>query len=296
MMAQFPPAGWYRDPDGGGAPRWWDGHSWAAPQAPVPNARRSSDARSSRIVIAATVAGVALFFAVIGAVTGGIGGFLSILGLSALVVGIIAVAKGGIASLAIRNRALGGAVLAAGFVVMFTGGGVGAATSPRPVALVEVGSERDATHTTPSPTATTVMTEIVETQAIPFESVTVDDPSSPSGTSVVSVVGVDGVLTLTYRITSTDGIETGREKVSEVVTTAPIAQVTSVGSRVDRLPVAAAPSGGCDPNYTPCVPIASDVDCAGGSGNGPAYVNGPVTVIGNDIYDLDRDGDGTACE
>lgn len=52
----------------------------------------------------------------------------------------------------------------------------------------------------------------------------------------------------------------------------------------------------CDPNYDPCVPVASDVDCAGGSGNGPAYVSGPVTVIGTDIYGLDRDGDGIACE
>lgn len=52
----------------------------------------------------------------------------------------------------------------------------------------------------------------------------------------------------------------------------------------------------CDPNYSPCVPIASDVDCAGGSGNGPAYVRGPIRVIGTDIYDLDRDGDGIACE
>jgi hypothetical protein len=43
------------------------------------------------------------------------------------------------------------------------------------------------------------------------------------------------------------------------------------------------------------VPIASDVDCAGGSGDGPAYT-GPVTVTGSDIYDLDSDSDGTACE
>ncbi|MGE2717750.1 hypothetical protein ACQI4L_27130 [Mycolicibacterium litorale] len=55
--------------------------------------------------------------------------------------------------------------------------------------------------------------------------------------------------------------------------------------------------GQCDANYSgPCVPVASDVDCAGGSGNGPAYVSGPVTVVGNDIYDLDRDGNGTGCE
>ena len=53
----------------------------------------------------------------------------------------------------------------------------------------------------------------------------------------------------------------------------------------------------CDPNYDlVCVPVASDVDCAGGNGNGPAYVRGPVRVIGRDIYKLDRDGDGYACE
>ena len=56
----------------------------------------------------------------------------------------------------------------------------------------------------------------------------------------------------------------------------------------------------CDPNYEnpPCVPIASDVDCAGGKGNGPAYVKGPVRVkvIGIDPYGLDRDKDGIGCE
>lgn len=53
----------------------------------------------------------------------------------------------------------------------------------------------------------------------------------------------------------------------------------------------------CDPNYSgACVPIASDVDCAGGSGNGPKYVSGPVYVDGDDIYGLDRDGNGVGCE
>ncbi len=64
-------------------------------------------------------------------------------------------------------------------------------------------------------------------------------------------------------------------------------------------PVAPAVPGtnpGCDPNYSGCVPIASDVDCAGGSGNGPAYVRGPVQVIGRDIYGLDADHDGVGCE
>lgn len=59
----------------------------------------------------------------------------------------------------------------------------------------------------------------------------------------------------------------------------------------------AAAQQGCHPSYEgACVPIASDVDCAGGSGNGPEYVRGPVYVVGPDEYDLDRDGDGVACE
>jgi hypothetical protein len=51
----------------------------------------------------------------------------------------------------------------------------------------------------------------------------------------------------------------------------------------------------CTPGYSPCLPPASDYDCAGGSGNGPKYT-GPVRVTGSDPYDLDRDGDGTGCD
>jgi hypothetical protein len=53
----------------------------------------------------------------------------------------------------------------------------------------------------------------------------------------------------------------------------------------------------CHPSYQgECVPITSDADCASGTGNGPAYVRGPVQVVGPDEYDLDRDGDGVGCE
>lgn len=63
------------------------------------------------------------------------------------------------------------------------------------------------------------------------------------------------------------------------------------------VPALPAQSQDCDPNHAgACVPVASDVDCAGGSGNGPAYVRGPVYVTGRDIYDLDRDGDGVGCD
>lgn len=65
----------------------------------------------------------------------------------------------------------------------------------------------------------------------------------------------------------------------------------------NRIPASMGMDPQCDSNYSgACVPIARDVDCAGGSGNGPAYVQGPVTVVGTDIYDLDRNGDGVGCE
>jgi hypothetical protein len=49
----------------------------------------------------------------------------------------------------------------------------------------------------------------------------------------------------------------------------------------------------CD--YNPCLPPASDYDCANGSGDGPEYT-GTVEVIGTDIYGLDEDGDGIGCD
>jgi|GEM_PF-1170153 endonuclease YncB( thermonuclease family) len=62
-------------------------------------------------------------------------------------------------------------------------------------------------------------------------------------------------------------------------------------------PAPPAPVEECHPNYADaCVPIASDVDCEGGSGDGPAYVRGPVRVVGEDVYGLDADGDGIGCQ
>jgi hypothetical protein len=57
------------------------------------------------------------------------------------------------------------------------------------------------------------------------------------------------------------------------------------------------PAGDCHPSYAgACLdPTASDYDCASGSGNGPKYT-GRVTVVGPDVFDLDRDGDGIGCE
>ena len=68
---------------------------------------------------------------------------------------------------------------------------------------------------------------------------------------------------------------------------------TVPATAADRIHIAQA----CHPSYEgECVPIASDADCASGSGNGPAYVYGRVRVVGPDEYGLDRDGDGIGCD
>jgi hypothetical protein len=52
----------------------------------------------------------------------------------------------------------------------------------------------------------------------------------------------------------------------------------------------------CNPNYSgACLDRPGDYDCIGGSGDGPNYA-GTVSVIGIDVYDLDRDGNGIGCE
>ncbi len=77
----------------------------------------------------------------------------------------------------------------------------------------------------------------------------------------------------------------------------PLSHAVLLASLVATTLTPASAQQGCHASYEgACVPVASDVDCAGGSGNGPAYVRGPVRVVGPDVYDLDRDGDGVACE
>jgi len=119
------------------------------------------------------------------------------------------------------------------------------------------------------------------------------------GTAVVTVLAGCGTADGTLRTESTgpSGARADRD------TTPTFSTIRSPTTTPTAMPVpaptatpVATRSSSCDPNYSGCVPIASDVDCAGGSGNGPAYVSGPLRVVGSDIYGLDRDHDGIACE
>jgi hypothetical protein len=72
----------------------------------------------------------------------------------------------------------------------------------------------------------------------------------------------------------------------------------SLGVAASPAPVE--PARTCTPGYRPCIPLRrSDVDCYGGSGNGPRYTRRGVVYHvrrGMDRYRLDADHDGRGCE
>jgi resuscitation-promoting factor RpfB len=183
-----------------------------------------------------------------------------------------------------REKTIG--VLVAIFAVISLGGISNAITG---------GSTVTPTPSTQTSTPLTTYKEVEETEVIPYSKESIEDSSKNPGTTTITTTGVNGEKTKKYKVTLVDGVETTRELIDEEITTPPITEITSIGTYV--APVRQS-TGGCDPNYSgACVPIASDVDCSGGSGDGPAYVSGPVYVIGSDIYGLDgRDNDGIGCE
>jgi len=81
------------------------------------------------------------------------------------------------------------------------------------------------------------------TEAVPFESTEVEDPSAVKGTKVITTKGKAGVRTTTYELQVVGGVVTGRTPIASVVTVAPVTQVTKVGTQElpDPTVVAVAP-------------------------------------------------------
>lgn len=239
---------------------------------------------------------------------------VALLALVVLVTGIVAVTKRTPTWLRFRSRGAAAGVTAIAAAAFLVFGGVAAAVqsaseappadAARLLSTESSSNQKGADNrpsSKPTPTPKTTMRDEVVTEPVPFEKSTADDAVMPQGQTAVTTVGQPGERTLTYQVTLVDGVETERELVSDVITIAPITEVTSIGSYVAPPPPPPAPApaqpAGCDSNYAEaCVPVSSDVDCAGGSGNGPAYFDGVARIVGTDVYELDRDGDGYACE
>lgn len=224
-------------------------------------------ARSRRLptstVVGLVAAGICLLLFL---ATSGVPGFLMGAGLLGLGTGLYAAITGRQSWARLPSRAVAGMVVAAAFIALVIGGTI----APR---QVQVQSFVDAP---PSDAASTPSASAPEATPTPTRSPTPRPTTTPTPTPSATVPPV---------VAAPPVVE---EPVAPVPFSAPVAEAPAA-------PPPAAPS--CDPNYSsPCVPIDSDVDCAGGSGNGPSYVVGPVYIVGSDPYDLDRDGDGIACD
>lgn len=309
------PQGWYADPNQPAQQRWWDGARWTQHTAPLGQApavvAEQPTAKSSKFKVSLIVGAVVL---VITLLTRSLGAILMLAGVVLFFVAIYGIVRGSAKLFRVRSRGAAWAALGIAFVLMFVGtganaalGGPGSSTdtaSDVAEAKPFVSTVTEKPSPTPKPTT---FEEIEESAAIPFERSTVNASDIDVGQTVITTAGVAGTKITTYRVKYVDGVEVSREVAGEAVTVAPVHEVTSVGTRQPApppppvapapVPLVQQPAGDCDSNYADvCVPIAPDVDCEGGSGDGPAYARGPLRVVGTDVYDLDRDGDGIACD
>lgn len=314
--------GWLPDPSDKSRMRWWDGAAWTEHvsaggrvwQEPM---EPESQSLAKKWWFWALIAlGIVLLFAA--------PQFMAVIALVVLITAIIGLVKQQKTWLRLPTKRAATAVVASAAAVFLVAGGVNAATLDRErlqdagssdiAALTDKATRADAIESSPSPTRTrtatprpsptpTIEQEVV-TEPVDFERATVDDANLAAGTVTVTTQGVPGTRTLTYEVTYEGNREVSRELVSDDITSEPVTEVTTRGTYVappppPPPPPAPAPpaNNGCDLNYADaCVPIVSDVDCAWGTGDGPAYLNGVARVIGNDVYGLDRDDDGLACE
>ena len=127
------------------------------------------------------------------------------------------------------------------------------------------------------PKQTITEKNVAQTKAVAFTAITVQDSSLAQGTTQVTTQGVNGVETLTYQDTYTNGTQTAQKLVSDVVTTKPVTQVTSIGTYVAPA-VSSAPTGCtngtyvnsagntvCSPETSSTVPAGATAQCVDGT-------------------------------
>jgi hypothetical protein len=71
---------------------------------------------------------------------------------------------------------------------------------------------------------------VVTTEEIPFTTITNENPQLAAGVTRVTTPGVTGVRTHSYDVTYTNGVETKRVEIANLVTVGPVDQVQEVGT------------------------------------------------------------------
>jgi uncharacterized protein YabE (DUF348 family) len=75
------------------------------------------------------------------------------------------------------------------------------------------------------------VTDVTEVQAVDHRTVETEDAEAFEGERTVTQEGVEGAQTVTWRVTVTDGVETGREQLDTVVTQPAVDELVAVGTK-----------------------------------------------------------------
>ncbi len=140
-----------------------------------------------------------------------------------------------------------------------------------------------------------------------------DDVASDSGLLLrTGELAIERLGPTTSSTVTTDTTEVAAPSVTDTTAvTAPSTATTRRTTTTTRAPattvaptttVTSAPPP-CNSNYSGCLNRTGDYDCIGKTGDpdwqpgdGPNFASGPITVTGSDVFDLDLDGNGIACE
>lgn len=122
---------------------------------------------------------------------------------------------------------------------------------------------------------------VVTTEPIPFTSSTVEDPSLGQGVTQTRTAGVNGVMSHTYQVTYTNGVETSRSAPVDSVTTPAVNEIIAKGTK--------APAPSC-PNGT-YVNTAGNTVCRPYESNGAP--SGATARCGDGSYSFSQSRRGT---
>ena len=86
-------------------------------------------------------------------------------------------------------------------------------------------------ETPETPDDVVVVEDVLETEVIKFESETVENPELAEGVKRVAQEGKDGVLTITFKVTTTNGEVTSKDEVKREVTTKPVNEIIEIGTK-----------------------------------------------------------------
>lgn len=176
-------------------------------------------------------------------------------------------------------------------------------SAPKTVTLNSTNAaERNQASSTVKPPATVKPTSVVtteqvnQTQPISFTTTDENDSSLPKGQTHVKQAGQDGVETLTYNVTYSNGAQISKTLASQVTTTQPVDQIVEVGTYVASV-TPPAPAVTSSPAPTPTTPSAPQPSCTPLSNEDTCYEPGEYCrAADHGVSGVAGDGKSITCE